>query len=128
MLSALSLIHICSGFQIYVGKNNVQNDKLTLKTAFKSDLWLHAQKIHGSHVIVSCEMGEPDSETIREAAVLAAYYSRARSSQNVPVDYTTVKYVKKPAGRKPGMVIYTDYKTLYVTPEEELVEKLRAGN
>ena len=113
-----------SGFEILVGKNNMQNDKLTLKTAFKSDLWLHAQKIHGSHVIISCERGEPDSQTIREAAMLAAFYSQARHSQNVPVDYTKVKYVKKPAGGKPGMVIYTDYKTLFVTPDEKIVDKL----
>ena len=109
-----------------MGRNNSQNDQLTLKSSFKSDLWLHTQKIHGSHVIVSCEGGEPDGETILEAAKLAAYYSQAREGQNVPVDYTIVKNVKKPAGAKPGMVIYDHYNTIYVTPEPDLAEKLKA--
>ncbi len=114
------------GLRIRVGRNNSQNDMLTLKSAFKSDLWLHTQKIHGSHVIVSCEGGEPDRETILEAARLAAYYSQAREGQNVPVDYTAVKNVKKPAGAKPGMVIYDHYNTVYVTPDPALAERLKA--
>jgi predicted ribosome quality control (RQC) complex YloA/Tae2 family protein len=114
-----------SGLRIRVGRNNTQNDVLTLKSSFKSDLWLHTQKIHGSHVIVSCEGQEPDQDTILEAAKLAAYYSQARESQNVPVDYTIVKHVKKPTGAKPGMVIYDHYNTVYVTPDPSPSEKLK---
>jgi len=114
-----------SGMDIYVGKNNAQNDRLTLKTAFKRDIWLHAQKIHGSHVVISAPTGEADDVTLTEAASLAAYYSQAKDSSNVPVDYTYVRFVKKPSGAKPGMVIYTDYKTLYVDPDDTLPEKLK---
>lgn len=114
-----------TGKRIRVGRNNTQNDLLTLKSSFKSDLWLHTQKIHGSHVIVSCEGEQVDDETLMEAAKLAAYYSQARDSQNVPVDYTIIKNVKKPSGAKPGMVIYDHYNTVYVTPEPELAEKLK---
>lgn len=114
------------GLRIRVGRNNSQNDALTLKSSFKSDIWLHTQKIHGSHVIISCEGKEPDETTLIEAAKLAAYHSQARDGQNVPVDYTQVKYVKKPTGAKPGMVIYDHYNTVYVTPEPELAEKLKA--
>ena len=88
------------GLRIRVGRNNSQNDLLTLKSSFKSDLWFHTQKIHGSHVILSCEGGVPDEDSVREAACLAAYFSQARDGQNVPVDYALVKYVKKPAGAK----------------------------
>ncbi len=104
------------GLRIRVGRNNTQNDLLTLKSSFKSDLWLHTQKIHGSHVIVSCEGSQPGQATILEAARLAAYFSQARAGQNVPVDYTLVKYVKKPTGAKPGMVIYDHYNTVFVDP------------
>lgn len=114
-----------AGKRIRVGRNNTQNDLLTLKSSFKSDLWLHTQKIHGSHVIVSCEGEEIDNDTLIEAAKLAAYYSQMRESQNVPVDYTIVKNVKKPTGAKPGMVIYDHYNTVYVTPDPELCEKLK---
>lgn len=114
-----------TGKRIRVGRNNTQNDLLTLKSSFKSDLWLHTQKIHGSHVIVSCEGEEIDDDTLIEAAKLAAYYSQMRESQNVPVDYTIVKNVKKPAGAKPGMVIYDHYNTVYVTPDPKLCEKLK---
>jgi predicted ribosome quality control (RQC) complex YloA/Tae2 family protein len=114
-----------TGLRIRVGRNNTQNDALTLKSAFKSDLWLHTQKIHGSHVIVSCEGQAPDQDTVLEAAKLAAYYSQARESQNVPVDFTIVKHVKKPVGAKPGMVIYDHYNTVYVTPDAALPEKLK---
>lgn len=113
------------GLRIRVGRNNSQNDLLTLKSSFKSDIWLHTQKIHGSHVIISCEGKEPGEATLLEAAKLAAYYSQARNGQNVPVDYTTVKHVKKPVGAKPGMVIYDHYNTLYVTPEPELSQTLK---
>jgi predicted ribosome quality control (RQC) complex YloA/Tae2 family protein len=114
-----------AGLRIRVGRNNSQNDQLTLKSSFKSDLWFHVQKIHGSHVILSCEGGEADDASILEAARLAAYYSQAREGQNVPVDYAPVKYVKKPAGAKPGMVIYDRYKTVYVTPDLDEVQRLR---
>lgn len=114
------------GFEIYVGRNNRQNDQLTLRAAEKYDLWLHAQKIHGSHVIVACAgRGEPGEATLDEAAALAAWYSQAREGQNVPVDCALVKHVKKPAGAKPGMVIYDHYTTRYVTPDGKLCEKLR---
>ncbi len=114
-----------AGERIYVGRNNRQNDLLTLKTAYKGDVWLHAQKIHGSHVIIECSGHEPDEATLREAAMLAAYHSQARESQNVPVDYTQVRNVKKPNGAKPGMVIYDHYNTVYVTPDEELLRSLQ---
>ena len=113
------------GFVIWVGRNNRQNDQLTLKQAAKGDLWLHTQKIHGSHVIVETNGQQPSDETVTEAMMLAAYYSQARGGQNVPVDYTPVKFVKKPAGAKPGMVIYDRYQTGMVTPDEALVERLR---
>ena len=110
-----------SGFRVLVGRNNQQNDKLTLKDADHRDLWLHTQKIHGSHVILCTGGQTPDDDTIVEAAKLAAYYSRARESGNVPVDYTAVKNVKKPAGAKPGMVIFSNQHTLYVKPEQQCV-------
>ncbi len=105
------------GFSVFVGKNNKQNDFLTLKLAKNADLWFHTKDIHGSHVILRYEHGKEFSDTaILEAARLAAKYSKAKHSQNVPVDYTLVKYVKKPSGAAPGMVIYTDNQTVYVTP------------
>lgn len=105
------------GVDIYVGKNNTQNDYLTLKLANSSDIWFHTKNIHGSHTVIKLGLDKevPDS-TIREAAELAAYYSKARESSQVPVDYTRVKNVKKPNGAKPGMVIYDRYNTVYVTP------------
>lgn len=114
-----------SGFRVLVGRNNKQNDQLTLRDADHRDLWLHTQKIHGSHVILCTEGRNVDDDTIVEAAKLAAWYSQARESGNVPVDYTPVKYVKKPAGGRPGMVIYHTYQTVNVTPNEELVKALR---
>jgi predicted ribosome quality control (RQC) complex YloA/Tae2 family protein len=114
-----------TGFTIHVGKNNIQNETLTHKTAFKTDIWLHAQKIPGSHVIISTGGQEPDDETLREAAALAAYYSQARESKKVPVDYTLVKYVKKIPGGRPGMVTYTEYRTIIAEPNEEIVKKRR---
>lgn len=113
------------GFDVFAGKNNLQNDLLTLKTAFKSDIWFHTQKIHGSHVILVADGREPTDQAMTEAAMIAAYHSRARGSSRVPVDYTPVRQVKKPAGAKPGMVIYHVYQTAYVTPDEAAVEKLR---
>lgn len=115
------------GFRVLVGRNNRQNDKLTLKDADYRDLWFHVQKLHGSHVILCTNGGEPGDQDITEAAGLAAYYSQAKDSANVPVDCTQVKYVKKPAGARPGMVIYTTYRTVNVTPAEDLVKRLQAG-
>ena len=114
-----------AGLRISVGKNNSQNDILTTKLSRKSDIWLHTQKIHGSHVILWTEGGEPDLQSLHEAAVLAATFSQAREGSKVPVDYTPVKYVKKPAGARPGMVVYTTYETAYVDPSEELAKRLR---
>lgn len=114
-----------AGLRISVGKNNTQNDLLTCKQAFKSDIWFHTQKIHGSHVILWTEGGQPDLQSLNEAACLAAWFSQARESSKVPVDYTPVKYVKKPAGARPGMVVYTTYETAWVSPSEELAKRLR---
>lgn len=114
------------GYEILVGKNNVQNDYLTLKLASNKDLWLHTKIIPGSHVIIRTGGEEVGEQTIYEAAVLAAYHSKARLSGQVPVDYTLVKNVSKPSGAKPGMVIYVANKTLYVTPDEALIQKLKA--
>ena len=111
-----------TGHRVLVGRNNRQNDKLTMKDADHRDLWLHTQKIHGSHVILCTEGRSVDDDTIVEAAKIAAYYSQARESGNVPVDYTPVKNVKKPAGARPGMVIYHVYNTVNVTPDEEFVK------
>lgn len=114
-----------AGLRISVGKNNMQNDLLTCKQAFKSDIWFHTQKIHGSHVILWTGEAQPDLQSLNEAACLAAWFSQGRESGKVPVDYTPVKYVKKPAGARPGMVVYTTYETAWVTPDESLVKRLR---
>lgn len=111
------------GIPIFVGKNNRQNDKLTMSTASPEDTWLHVKDIHGSHVVIKKGGAIPDT-TLYDAAVLAAYYSKARGSGSVPVDYTLVKYVKKPSGSKPGMVIYTHQHTVYVKPDQEHLKKL----
>ena len=113
------------GFRVLVGRNNRQNDKLTMKDADHRDIWLHTQKIHGSHVILCTEGQAVDDDTIVEAAKIAAYYSQARESGNVPVDYTQVKHVKKPVGARPGMVVYHVYQTVNVTPEEAYVKQLQ---
>ncbi|MBQ4370387.1 MAG: NFACT family protein, partial [Oscillospiraceae bacterium] len=109
-----------SGFDIYVGKNNSQNDILTFKTAMRGDIWLHAQKIHGAHVIIASGGREVDEKTLLQAASLAAYYSRGRESGRVPVDYTAVKFVRKPPGGKPGAAVYTEYSTVYAVPSEKI--------
>ncbi len=106
------------GSRIFVGRNSKENDLLTMKLAGKGDYWFHTKDIPGSHVILSSGGSEASDDAVRMAASLAAYYSKARNSDNVPVDYTLVKYVKKPAGAKPGMVIYSNHKTLYVDPEK----------
>lgn len=113
------------GYRILAGRNNRQNDTLTMKTAEKTDIWLHVQNITGSHVIIESFGGEVPMSTIEEAALIAAYNSSARTSSLVPVDYTLVRYVKKPSGAKPGMVIFTNNKTLYVTPDDDIVNSLK---
>ena len=113
-----------AGLRILVGRNNRQNDRLTAKDADKRDIWFHTQKIHGSHVILCTGGAEPDEQSLMEAASLAAYFSQAQGGTKVPVDYTPVKFVKKPAGAKPGMVVYTTYQTMLADPDEELVKRL----
>jgi predicted ribosome quality control (RQC) complex YloA/Tae2 family protein len=114
------------GFTILVGKNNLQNDRLTLKTAAKQDLWLHTKNIPGSHTVIFSQGKAIPPQTVTQAAVLAATYSKAKNSHQVPVDYTVIKNVKKPSGAKPGMVIYDHYETAVVSPDEGLAERLRA--
>ena len=109
------------GFAIYVGRNNRQNDELTFKSARKDDIWLHAQKVHGSHVIIACGGRPVPDDTVTQAAQLAAYYAEAKGGQNVPVDVTPVKQVKKTPAGKPGMVIYHTYRTVIVNPYPEIV-------
>lgn len=106
------------GTNILVGKNNYQNDKLTFKTARYNDTWFHTKDIPGSHVVLQNGGTEPSEEDILIAASLAAHFSKARSSSKIPVDYTEIRYVKKPSGSKPGFVIFTNQKTLYITPDE----------
>ncbi len=112
------------GFDIYVGKNNRQNDFLTFKMSHPDDIWLHARNIPGSHVIIRKNGKEVPDSTLTEAAMLAAYYSKARLSSNVPVDYTTVRNVKKPRGAKPGMVNYFNFKTIAAAPDESRVGRM----
>ena len=112
------------GFHIYVGKNNTQNDELTLRFAKPLDIWFHTKDIAGSHVIVVADGKEIPNSTLNEAANLAAFYSKASNSSLVPVDYTPKKFVKKPNGAKPGMVIYETNKTAYITPNEELINAM----
>ena len=114
------------GVEILVGRNNVQNDSLTTRIAHKGDLWLHVQKIHGSHVIIRCMGEDVDPQTLREAASLAAYHSQAADGAKVSVDYTRVKYVRKPSGALPGMVRYTDYSTIMAQADASLAERLKA--
>lgn len=114
-----------NGYEILVGRSNAQNDELTLKTARRSDVWLHTQKIHGSHVIIRAEDTVPDAETLYEAACLAAYHSQGRDGGKIPVDYCLAKFVKKPRGSMPGMVIYTDYKTIGADSSVDILEKLK---
>lgn len=107
---------LSNGMSVLVGRNNKENDILTFKTAGSKDLWLHTKDIPGSHVIVQSGGAELDEESVWEAAAIAAYHSKARTSENVPVDYVITKYVKKPAGAKPGMVIFTNNRTVWVNP------------
>ena len=113
-----------TGMEILVGRNNAQNDRLTTRDARRTDMWLHVQKIHGSHVIISCNGEMPDDITLEQAASLAVYYSQGRGGGKVPVDYTQVRFVKKPSGAMPGKVIYTDYYTMMAEADEALAERL----
>ena len=109
------------GYAIYVGRNNQQNDELTFRAARKDDIWCHASKVHGSHVIISCGGTTPPDDTITQAAQLAAHYAESAGGQNIPVDVTPVKQVKKVPGAKPGMVIYHTYRTVIVNPYPDIV-------
>ena len=109
------------GYSIYVGRNNHQNDELTFRAARKDDIWCHASKVHGSHVIISCGGTVPPDDTITQAAQLAAHYAETAGGQNIPVDVTSVKQVKKVPGAKPGMVIYHSYRTVIVNPYADIV-------
>ncbi|QDQ01669.1 fibronectin/fibrinogen-binding protein [Lysinibacillus fusiformis] len=112
-----------TGVPISVGKNNKQNDMLTFKIAKRTEIWLHTKDIPGSHVVIHAS--DPDDTTLREAATLAAYFSKARDSSSVPVDYTEIKQVKKPNGSKPGFVIYFEQKTLFIDPDETVILQLK---
>ena len=106
------------GFTVLVGRNNRQNDKLTLKTANNNDIWFHTKNIPGSHTVLVTQGRQPTETAMEQAAQLAALHSRAKDSSQVPVDYTQIRHVSKPAGAKPGMVVYVQYKTVFVTPGE----------
>lgn len=121
-LPSLQVFTSSDGTEIYVGKNNLQNEYLTNRLASSNDTWLHTKDIPGSHVVIrSTSFSE---QTLEEAAMIAAYYSQAKESSSVPVDYTTIRHVKKPSGAKPGFVIYDNQKTLFVTPSEDLIKRL----
>ncbi len=109
------------GYPIYVGRNNRQNEELTFKSARKDDIWCHASKVHGSHVIIDCGGTTPPDDTVTQAAQLAAHYAETAGGQNIPVDVTTVRQVKKIPGGKPGMVIYHNYRTAIVNPYPDIV-------
>lgn len=115
-----------SGLEILAGRSNAQNDELTLKTARRSDLWLHTRSVHGAHVILRTAGGLADETSVAEAASLAAYFSQARCGGKTPVDCAEARFVKKPSGGMPGMVVYTNYKTLMAEPDEALAERLKA--
>lgn len=119
----LEKYHSTDGTEILVGKNNKQNDYLTNKVAARDEIWLHTKDIPGSHVVIRSK--EPSEDVILEAAQIAAYFSKARNSSSVPVDFTRVRHVKKPAGAKPGFVIYEQQQTVYVTPDEDVILKLK---
>ncbi len=115
------------GYTILVGRNNLQNDELTIRMAYSTDMWLHTKNIPGSHVIIRTNgTGEVPDNTLVEAAVIAAYFSKGQKSTGIPVDYTLIKNIRKPNGSKPGFVIYETNYTVFVTPDEQLVERLKA--
>lgn len=113
------------GLEILAGRNNAQNDELTTRLARRTDIWLHTQKVHGSHVIIRCDGLEPSKETLAEAACIAVYHSQSKGGGKTPVDYTMVRNVRKPSGSLPGKVIYTEYRTLMAEADEETVTRLR---
>lgn len=115
------------GFEILVGKNNLQNDKLTFKTAMRSDIWLHAQKIHGSHGVIRCAGADVPERTLEEAATIIAGHSQCVPGQKVPVDFTLIRHVKRQPSGKPGMVFYTEHKTVYAMPDKSLEQGLKGG-
>lgn len=117
--------HLREDIRVLVGRNNYQNDRLTLKTAPKNSLWFHVKDMPGAHTILIADKKNIDDDILIKSAKIAAYHSKAQNSANVPVDFTLVKNVKKPSGAKPGMVIYNDYKTIYITPSENFIEKLK---
>jgi len=118
------LFRSSEGWEIMVGRNNKQNDLLTFKNSSPRDLWLHTQKIPGSHVLVRCRGEKIGRETILEAANLAVYFSKARQSTKVPVDYTERRHVRKPAGSRPGFVLYENFQTITITPDPEILKRL----
>ena len=113
------------GFEVLAGRSNVQNDELTTKTGRRTDYWFHTQRLHGSHVILRCNGLEPTELAIAQASAIAAYYSQGREGGKVPVDYTMLRFVRKPSGALPGKVIYTDYKTIMTEADEALVKRLK---
>ena len=113
------------GFEVLAGRSNVQNDELTTKTGRRTDYWFHTQRLHGSHVILRCNGLEPTELAIAQASAIAAYYSQGREGGKVPVDYTMLRFVRKPSGALPGKVIYTDYKTIMTGADEALVKRLK---
>ena len=116
--------NLSENIKVLVGRNNHQNDKLTLKMASKKDLWFHVKDMPGAHTILAVDGISIDDDILLKTAQIAAYHSKAQNSSNVPVDFALVKNVKKPAGAKPGMVIYNNYRTLYVTPNENFMKTL----
>ena len=113
------------GFEVLAGRSNVQNDELTTRTGRRTDYWFHTQRLHGSHVILRCNGMEPTELAIAQAAAIAAYYSQGREGGKVPVDYTMLRFVRKPSGALPGKVVYTDYKTIMTEADEALVKRLK---
>lgn len=113
------------GFEVLAGRSNTQNDELSTRIGRRTDWWFHTQKLHGSHVILRCEGQEPSETALRQAAVLAATFSQGRESGKIPVDYTMLRHVRKPAGAMPGKVIYTEQKTLLVQADPELAARLK---
>lgn len=112
------------GFEVLAGRSNIQNDQLTTKLCRRTDYWFHTQKVHGSHVILRCSDREPTPLAISQAAAIAAYYSQGRDGGKIAVDYTMLRFVRKPSGALPGKVIYTDYKTVMTQADEEMVKRL----
>ena len=109
------------GFDVLAGRSNSQNDELTFRLAHKNDLWFHVKAIHGSHVLLRCGPEEPSERAVEQAAAFAVKHSQGREGENIPVDYTRVRFVRKPAGALPGKVVYTDYKTILIHSWKEVL-------